>query len=159
MLVHKEGGDKHRPDPMNAITNVLQSDPAGLMFVCLGFEVVAANRFVFKEMMSMPKNILRLGDKRVEQLLNVACKPGGGVAGVPAAKLDECNFKLLVYYVKLCELRIRPVVLDEIKNNALRSIEDHRNLATLHGNMEKPPPGITQRHISKNIDLVWEIVN
>ena len=80
-------GDAHPPDPMTATTNAVQSNPSGLMFVCLCFEVAAAHHFVFQEMMSGPKNILRLDNKRVKQLRTVACKPGRGVAGVSVAKL------------------------------------------------------------------------
>ena len=109
--------------------------------------------------MSRPNNVLRLYDKRVEQLVTVARKPGGGVASVPVAELSKWNFKLLVQYVKICELRSRPVVLADINDNSLRSIEYHQNLVTLHENAEKSLPVITQTHITKNIALVWEIVN
>ena len=76
--------------------------------------------------------------------MTVARDPFGGVDGVPVEELAEWNFKLLVYSVKMCELRSRPVVLADIDDNDLSNIEDHRNLATLHENMEKSPPGITQ---------------
>ena len=148
-------GGAHPPEPMIAITNAMQSDPSGLMFVRLGFEVETAHHFVFLEMMYGPNNLLQIDGKCVEQLVTVACKPGGGVAGAPVTELAELNFKLLVYYVKLCELRSRPVVLDDIGDNALRSIKYHRNYATIHGNTEKSPPVITQIQITKNIDLVW----
>ena len=46
-----------------------------------------------------------------------------------------------------------------INDNALKMIEDHRNLVTLHDNAQKSPPVITQTQITKNIDLVWQIVN
>ena len=85
-------------------------------------------------MMSKPKNLLGLYNKRVKKLVTVDCKPGGGLAVVPVAELAEWNFKLVVYYVKLCELRSRPVVLADIDYNDLRGIEDHRNHATLHEN-------------------------
>ena len=91
--------------------NAMYSDTAGLMLVCLGFEAVAMHRFVFQEMMSRPNNILRLDDKRVDQIVTVACKTGWGVDGVDVAELAELNLKLLVYYVKLCDLRSKPVVL------------------------------------------------
>ena len=51
------------------------------------------------------------------------------------------------------------MVLDDIDDNSLRSIEDHRNHATIHDNMEKSLLVITQSQINKNIDFVWEIVN
>ena len=72
--------------------------------------------------MSKPKNLLGLYNKRVKKLVTVDCKSGEGLAVVPVAKLAEWNFKLVVYYVKLCELRSRPVVLSEIDDNALRII-------------------------------------
>ena len=144
MLVHKEEGGAHPTDPMAAMTKAFHYDPASLLFLCLGLEVAATHCFVFQEMMSGTKNILRLDDKHVEQIVTVACKSGGGVASVPVTKLDEWNFKLLVYYVKLCEPRIRPVVLADINNNDLRSIEYHQNFMTLHDNAENSPPVITQ---------------
>ena len=52
------------------------------------------------------------------KFVTVACKPGGGVAGVLVAKLAEWNFKFLVYYFKLCKLRSRLVVMVYINNNA-----------------------------------------
>ena len=125
-------------------------DPAGLMFVCLVFEDVYVHCFVFKEMVSTPNKLLRLDDKYVEQLMTIARRPGGGVAGVPVDELDKWNFNFLVYYVKPCDLSIRRVVLAGIIDN---------DLVTLHDNAEKSPPMITQTHITKNIDLVWEIVN
>ena len=70
------GGGVHPPDPMTAMMNAMYSDTAGLMLVCLGFEAVAMHRFVFQEMMSRPNNILRLDDKRVDQIVTVACKTG-----------------------------------------------------------------------------------
>ena len=50
------------------------------------------------------------------------------------AELDEWNFKLLIYYAKLCELRRRPVVLADINYNALKMIEYKWNLVTLNDN-------------------------
>ena len=91
--------------------------------------------------------------------MTVARKPGRWVARVSVGKLAKWNFKLLVYYAKLCELRIRPVFLDEINDNALSSIEDHHNISTLRDNIEESLPVITQILITNNIDLVWEIVN
>ena len=120
------------------------------MFVCLVFEDVYVHCFVFKEMVSTPNKLLRLDDKYVEQLMTIARRPGGGVAGVPVDELDKWNFNFLVYYVKPCDLSIRRVVLAGIIDN---------DLVTLHDNAEKSPPMITQTHITKNIDLVWEIVN
>ena len=110
-------------------------------------------------MMYEPNNLLKLDNKNVEQLLTVTCKPDGGVDGVPVVKLSEWNSKLLVYYVKLCALRRRPLVLVDINDNTLMSIEDHQNLVTLHDNAEKYLSVIAQTHITKNIDLVWEIIN
>ena len=95
------------------------------MFVCLGFEVAAEHRFIFQDIMSGTKNLPRLDDKRVGQLVNVDHKPGGGVVGVPVAELAKWNFKLIFYYVKIRELRIRPMVLAEIDDNDPRIIEDH----------------------------------
>ena len=94
--------------------------------------------------MYRPKNLLQLYNKRAEQLVTFACNPGVGVAGVPDAELEKCNFKLLVYYVKLCDMRSRPVVLEDIDNNALNSIEYHWDLVILHNNTEKSPPVITK---------------
>ena len=51
------------------------------------------------------------------------------------------------------------MVLADIDYNSLSIIEYHRNHATLHDTMEKSLPVITQIQITKNIDLVWEIVN
>ena len=51
------------------------------------------------------------------------------------------------------------MVLADIKDNSLSIIADHRNLATLHENTKKSPPVITKSYITKNIDLIWEIVN
>ena len=130
MLLHKERGRAQPPDLMTAMTKSVYYDCTGLMFICLGFEVAAAHCFVFQEMMSGPKNLLRLDDKRVEQFMTVTCKPGEGVSGVPLAGLAEWNFKLTVYYVKLCELSSRPVVLADIHDNSVRSIEDHQNFVT-----------------------------
>ena len=79
--------------------------------------------------------------------------------GVPVAKLAEWDFKLLVYYVKLCNFGNIPVVLANINNNSQRIIEDHQNLATLNEHVENYPSVIIQSHITKNIDLSWEIVN
>ena len=53
---------------MIAIMNTEKYDPDGFIFVCLGFEVAAAQRFVCQEMMSGIKNLLQLDDKRVEKL-------------------------------------------------------------------------------------------
>ena len=75
------------------------------------------------------------------------------------AELDKLNFNLLVYFVKLCELRSRPVVLEDINDNTLRSIGNHCNLVTLHNNTEKSAPVINQTQIIKNIYLMWEIIN
>ena len=50
---------------MIVIMNAVKSDPDGLMSVCLGFEVAAAHRFFFHEIMSVPNNLLRLDKKRV----------------------------------------------------------------------------------------------
>ena len=86
---------------MTAMTNSVHSDPSGLMFFRFGFEVAAEHRFVFHEIMSGTKNLLRLYNKRVEKIVTVARKTGGGVSSVPVAELAECNFKLLVYYFKL----------------------------------------------------------
>ena len=36
-------GGAQPPDPMTAITNAVKSDPASLIFICLGFEVVAVH--------------------------------------------------------------------------------------------------------------------
>ena len=36
-----------------------------------------------------PKNLLQLDGKRVEKLVTVSRKPGGGVDGVHVAKMDE----------------------------------------------------------------------
>ena len=72
--------------------------------------------------MSGPKNLLRIDDTHVKKLLTVARKPGKGVDSIPVEKLAKRSFKLLVFYVKLCELRSRPVVLSEIDDNALRII-------------------------------------
>ena len=84
--------------------------------------------------MSWTKNLLRLDKKCIKKLVTVARKPCRGVAGVSVDKLAEWNFNLLVYYVKLCELKIRTVVMSDINDNSLRSIEDHQNLATPHDN-------------------------
>ena len=51
------------------------------------------------------------------------------------------------------------MVLVNINNNALVSIEYHRNLATIHYNIEKSLPMIIQIQITKTIGLLWEIVN
>ena len=51
------------------------------------------------------------------------------------------------------------MVLADINENLLGSIEEHWNLRNLHKNREKSPPVTTQTHITNNIDLVWEIVN
>ena len=51
------------------------------------------------------------------------------------------------------------MVLSDINDNTVRIIEDHGNLATLHENTDKSLPVITQSQITKNIDLMWEIVN
>ena len=75
------------PDTMTATTNAMHYEPACLMFVSLGFEIAEVHRFVSQEMMYGPKNILRLCDKRVKQLLTVDCKPGEGVVSVPVDKL------------------------------------------------------------------------
>ena len=63
MLVHKEGGGTQPPNPMIVITNAVQSDPSGLLFICIGFEVMAAHRFVFQDMIYGPKTFLRIDDK------------------------------------------------------------------------------------------------
>ena len=159
MLVQKEGGVAHLPDPMISIMNAVQADPDWLMFFCLGLEVEAGNSSVFQYMMYGTKNLLRLDDKHVKQLTTVAHKPDRGVAKIPVANLAEWNFKLIVYYVKLCELRIRPVVLAVIDGNALKRIEYYLNHLALHNNMEKYLPVITQSQITKKIDIVWDIVN
>ena len=122
----------------------MYSDPDGLMFVHLGFKVTAANRFVFQDMISGPNNILQLYDKRVEKLVNVTRNPGGGVDDAPVDKLAEWNFKLLVYYDKICELRSSLMVLADINDNSLRRIEDNQNLATFHVNSDNSPLVITQ---------------
>ena len=114
------------------------------MFVHLGFKVTAANRFVFQDMISGPNNILQLYDKRVEKLVNVTRNPGGGVDDAPVDKLAEWNFKLLVYYDKICELRSSLMVLADINDNSLRRIEDNQNLATFHVNSDNSPLVITQ---------------
>ena len=106
-----------------------------------------------------PNNLLRLDNKCVEQLVTVTCNTCKEVTRVPVAKLSEWNFKLCVYYVKICELRSRPVVLTEKNYNSLRSIEYHQNIMNLNENAEKYSPVITQTHITKDIELVWDIMN
>ena len=81
------GGKAQPPESMTAITNAVQSDPTGLMFVSLVFEV--AHHFVFQKMMYGPNNILRIDDKLVEQLVTVACKLCGGVDGVSVPELEK----------------------------------------------------------------------
>ena len=60
------------PDPITAMTNTVYFEPAGLMFVRLGFEVAAEHSFVLQDIMSSPKNIIWLDDRRVEKLVTVA---------------------------------------------------------------------------------------
>ena len=146
-------------DPMIAIKNAIQSDPDGLMLVCLGFEVAAAHCLFFQEIVSGPKNILRIDNKRDEKLMTFYRKPDRGVNGITVAELPKWNFKLLVYYVKLCELSSRPVVTAGMDDNTLIIIGDHRKHATIYDNTEKSLLVITHSQTTKNIDLVWEIVN
>ena len=87
---------------MNAITNVVHYDPAGLIFVCLGFEVAAAHRFVLQEMMSGPNNLLQLENKHERYFVTVARKTGGGVTRVLVSKPAELNlscFSTMLNYV------------------------------------------------------------
>ena len=120
MLVHRGGGGA---DAMSAMINALHSEPAGLIFVYIGFEVAAAHRLFFWEMMSGTNNLLWLDNKIVEKLVTVARTPVRGVAGVLVKELAKWNFRLLVYYAKLCDLRIRPVILADTNDNSLRSIK------------------------------------
>ena len=77
------------PEHMTTMMNAVHSDPSSSLFVRLGFEVAAAHRFVFQEMMSGTKNLLQLDDNCIEQLVTVARKPDRGVASIPVAELDK----------------------------------------------------------------------
>ena len=47
-------GGAQPPDPMTEITNTVESNHSGLMFVTIVFEVAKAHRFVFQEIMYGP---------------------------------------------------------------------------------------------------------
>ena len=49
------GGGAQPPDFMVSVTNAVKSDPSGLMFVCLEFEVAAAYRFLINRLFLVPR--------------------------------------------------------------------------------------------------------
>ena len=94
------------PTPMELQAN---GYPSGHVFNCMGFNMEAAHCFIFDDMITGPNILCRLDERRVEHIVSVACKPGGGGRGVSVAELSECNFKLLVYFIKKLHKTSRPI--------------------------------------------------
>ena len=50
--------------------------------------------------------------------MNVTRNPGGGVDDAPMDELAEWDFKLLVYFDKICDLRSSLMVLADIRRSS-----------------------------------------
>ena len=55
--------------------------------------------------------------------MNIAHKPGGGLRGVPVAKLSEWNFKLIVHFINQADKTSRTIEMNVIRHIRLSEIE------------------------------------
>ena len=129
------------------------------MFVLLGFEIPAAHRFVFTESTNDADAFYRLTYKKLAQLIAVTRKTGGRGTGVAVAALAECNFKLLVWLVKLQTMCIRPVDLGAITPHDLTVHEDLKDTIENYDNDTINMPTLTDVMIKLNVDLLYDRVN
>ena len=75
------------------------------------------------------------------------------------AALAKCNFKLLVWLVKLHTMFICPVELFAIKPHDLTVHEDLKDTIEKYNNDTIKMPTLTDGMIKSNIDRIWERVN
>ena len=97
--------------------------------------------------------------RKFENLVIIACKPGGGGHGVPVANISEWKFKLLVYFIKQSDMTSFPIEMNRIHTIQLCEIEDHRNLKLTHNNSIMTASVSTQSLIDKDIDVVWDLIH
>ena len=137
------------------MTNEVNARLVGQLFVLLGFEIPAAHRFVFTELINDADAFYRLTDKKLTHLIAVARKPGGRVTGVAVAALAEWNFKLLVWLVKLQTMCSCPVDLGAIIPHDLKVHEGLKNRIEKYDNDTIKMPTLTDTMIKLNIDRLW----